>query len=364
VRGVLARQQGDEMTSAAPHPQSRNPRGVWRVLAGALVSVAFLWLAFRGVDWAGAWASMAHADGWLLLLGLASVLAGIVLRAERWRLMFYPHHRDLRLFECFSTMLIGQAVNAVAPLRAGEVVRALLIGEIEGVSKALAIWTTVVEKVLDSAALLGLLALASLTVPLPAWVRGASWAMTLGLVIGLVMVAIIVRHEAAGEAWLARLEGRLAWLARLRPARLVAAVTASVRLMRRPGLAAGLLVRSVIVTVALSATNWIVGLGMGLRLPIMAYGLLFATLQISAIVPLPTSPGRLGVFHYLCVVVLGLYGVERDVALAYGLVLHVLVYLPTAVGGPLLLWLENRRGHALGRVLGFGAPAGGQALEL
>jgi len=149
----------------------------------------------------------------------------------------------------------------------------------------------------------------------------------------------------------------------LRPGRLVAAVVTSVRLMGRPGLAVALLVRSVIISVALSATNWIVGLAMGLQLPIMAYGLLFATLQISAIVPLPTSPGRLGVFHYLCVVVLGLYGVERDVALAYGLVLHLLVYLPTAVGGPLLLWLENRRGHALGRVLGLRAPAGEQGLE-
>jgi len=55
--------------------------------------------------------------------------------------------------------------------------------------------------------------------------------------------------------------------------------------------------------------------------------------------------------------------VERDVALAYGLVLHVAVYLPTAVGGPLLLWLENRRGHALGRIFGLGAPAGGPTME-
>ncbi len=347
------------MTPAAPHPQQTNPAGVWRFLAGALVSLVFLWLAFRGVDWSGAWDSMARANGWLLLLGLASVLAGTVLRAERWRLMFHPHDRGMRLSACFSAMLIGQAVNAVAPLRAGEVVRALLIGEMEEVSKALAIWTTVAEKVLDSVALLAFLALTSLTMPLPAWVRGAGWTLTLGLAIGLVLVGILVQHETASVAWLVRLEGRLPWLVRLRPGRLIAAVAASARLMRRPRLAAGLLVRSAIVFVALSATNWIVGLGMGLRLPVAAYALLFAVLQISAIVPLPTSPGRLGVFHYLCVVVLALYGVERDVALAYGLVLHIAVYLPTAVGGPLLLWLENRRGHALGRILGLGVPGGG-----
>ncbi len=351
------------MTPSAPRPRHRNAAGAWRLLAGALVSLVFLWLAFRGVDWAGAWDSMARANGWLLFAGLSSVLAGTVLRAERWRVLFHPRDRDMRLGACFSAMLIGQAVNAVAPLRAGEVVRALLIGEMERVSKALAIWTTVAEKVLDSAALLVFLALASLTMPLPPWVRGAGWTLTLGLAVGVALVATLVWREAASTAWITRLEGRLPWLGRLRPGRLIAAVAASARLMRRPRLAVGLLVRSAIIFVALSATNWIVGLGMGLRLPIMAYALLFAVLQISAIVPLPTSPGRLGVFHYLCVVVLALYGVDRDVALAYGLVLHVAVYLPTAVGGPLLLWLENRRGHALGRILGLGAPAGGPTME-
>lgn len=350
------------MTPSAPRPQLRNPATVWRLLAGAVVSLAFLWLAFRGVDWSGAWEAVARADGWLLLAGLVSVVAGTVLRAERWRLLFHPHDRVMRLSACFSAMLIGQAVNAVAPLRAGEVVRALLIGEMQGVSKALAIWTAVAEKVLDSAALLIFLAVASLMVPLPPWVRGAGWTLTLGLVGGVALVVVVVRNEATGTAWLARLEGRLPWMHRLHPSRLVAAVAASARLMRRPRLAAGLLVRSAIIFAALSATNWIVGLGMGLRLPLVAYALLFAVLQISAIVPLPTSPGRLGVFHYLCVVVLALYGIDRDVALAYGLVLHVAVYLPTAVGGPLLLWVENRKGHALGRILGL-APAGGRSVE-
>ncbi|HHX44296.1 MAG TPA: flippase-like domain-containing protein [Chloroflexi bacterium] len=341
------------MTPPAPHAQRHPSTGRWRLLAGALVSVAFLWLAFRGVDWASAWSHLARANGWLLLLGLLSVPAGAVLRAERWRALFHPYDRSMRLGACFSAMLIGQGVNAVAPLRAGEVVRALLIGEMERVSRALALWTTVVEKVLDTAALLLFLALASLTMLLPAWVRGAGWTLTLGLVAGLVLVGVLVTYESASAAWLARLEERLPWLRRLRPGRLVAAVAASARRMRHPRLAVGLMLRSAIIFVALSATNGIVGIGMGLRLPAMAYALLFAILQISAIVPLPTSPGRLGVFHYLCVLVLALYGVERDAALAYGMVLHVLVYLPTAVGAPLLLWWESRRGYALGRVLGL-----------
>jgi hypothetical protein len=64
-------------------------------------------------------------------------------------------------------------------------------------------------------------------------------------------------------------------------------------------------------------------------------------LQISAVVPLPTTPGRVGLFHYLCVISLAIFGVTNQVALSYGLILHALVYLPMSVGGPLALWQLN-----------------------
>ncbi len=67
--------------------------------------------------------------------------------------------------------------------------------------------------------------------------------------------------------------------------------------------------------------------------------------------PLPTSPGRVGLFHYLCVITLQIFGVQRDIALSYGLVLHVLTYLPMAVGGPICLWLENYDWQSLSRRL-------------
>ena len=258
---------------------------------------------------------------------------------------------------------VPDALRRGAVAVAGEVARALYVGEIAGVSRALALWTTVLEKALDSAALLLYLAVASALMPLPGWVRGAGWTLTAALIAGGAALWVLARYEAWSAARLAWLEARFPFLRRARPQRLVGVVLASIRLLRQPRHAIGLGLRSALLFALQSSTNAVIGLGMGLHLPFTAYALLYSILQISAIVPLPTSPGRLGVFHYLCVVVLALYGVERDVALAYGLVLHVAVYLPTAVGGPLLLWLENRRGHALGRIFGLGAPAGGPTME-
>ena len=109
---------------------------------GVLISLLFLWLAFRGVDWRAAWAMIVHADVGLLLAALASVLLTTLVRAERWRWMFYPDQRRLRLPRFLAIFLIGQVINAVVPARIGEVARAYLIGEREGVSKAHALWTT------------------------------------------------------------------------------------------------------------------------------------------------------------------------------------------------------------------------------
>jgi hypothetical protein len=52
---------------------------------------------------------------------------------------------------------------------------------------------------------------------------------------------------------------------------------------------------------------------------------------------IPTLPGNLGVFPYLSMLVLSLFGVERAKGVAFGLALHGVVYLPLLVLGGLAL---------------------------
>jgi uncharacterized membrane protein YbhN (UPF0104 family) len=58
-----------------------------RVLAGAAVSLGFLWLAFRGLAWGDLWATLRGADPWLLSVALGSVLLATWARAMRWRMI-------------------------------------------------------------------------------------------------------------------------------------------------------------------------------------------------------------------------------------------------------------------------------------
>jgi uncharacterized protein (TIRG00374 family) len=322
-----------------------------QVLLGTLVSLIFLWLTFRKVDWRGTWQTIEHANIWLLAMALLTVILTTLIRAERWRLMFYPDHRRLRVHKFVSIFLVGQVINAVIPIRLGELARAYLVGEIEHVSKAQALWTTVLDKVLDSVTLLLFLLVLSFVVRLPQWLQQAGWMLSVGLVIVVVILVLGTLYQEASLRLIGGLEKRHPWIARAHVGHLVRAVFTSLRLARTPALALGLGGWSFAAFLMAAATNWIIALALGIRLPLSASLLLLVVLQISAVVPIPTSPGRVGLFHYLCVITLAIFGLQRDVALAYGLVLHVLTYLPMAVGGPICLWLENYDWRGLSHLL-------------
>jgi uncharacterized membrane protein YbhN (UPF0104 family) len=68
---------------------------------------------------------------------------------------------------------------------------------------------------------------------------------------------------------------------------------------------------------------------------------LFLLVVLMSGVAIPPLPGNLGVFPYLSQLVLSLFGVSRETALVYGIVLQLVAYLPLILLGiGCLLW-EN-----------------------
>jgi uncharacterized membrane protein YbhN (UPF0104 family) len=58
---------------------------------------------------------------------------------------------------------------------------------------------------------------------------------------------------------------------------------------------------------------------------------ILAALYGAAVVP--TLPGRLGIFQYLCVVTLAPFGVSLEEALVFSLALYIVVYVPPVLIG-------------------------------
>jgi uncharacterized membrane protein YbhN (UPF0104 family) len=84
------------------------------------------------------------------------------------------------------------------------------------------------------------------------------------------------------------------------------------------------------------------------QLPLSVFVALFLLVVLMSGVAVPPLPGNLGVFPYLSQLVLSLFGVSRETALVYGIVLQVVAYLPLIIlGTGCLLW-ENWKRHSHG----------------
>jgi uncharacterized membrane protein YbhN (UPF0104 family) len=94
----------------------------------------------------------------------------------------------------------------------------------------------------------------------------------------------------------------------------------------------------------LSVAMWLIGvvvnyfvlLALDLQLPWISAFLLMAVLMVGGIVP--SSPGKIGVFQYLCILTLGLFGVDKSIGLTYGILLYLVAYGTPMVGGIIALW--------------------------
>ena len=311
-------------------------KGRWQVWVAAAMSLGCLILALRDVNLGEAWAAFAHVSGWWLLLALGSVGVTLVSKAARWRVLFVLQ-RAPSLRRSLSAQSIGMLVNAVVPARLGELARAYLIGEAEAESKAYALGTIALEKVTDlffmSLSLLVLLAF----MPLPVWLPARQTALVVGT--ALVVILIVDRQNELilrSVRWLSRLAPARArdWLARQAELGL-----ASLQVLRRPRVLAGLLGWSIFVWVISSLTNWLVWKAMGLTLPLWAALLLVVVLQAGVVVP--ASPGRIGVFQYLTILCLSLFTVKKEIAFDYSVLLHLITYGPVVGLGAYYLWREK-----------------------
>jgi uncharacterized membrane protein YbhN (UPF0104 family) len=118
---------------------------------------------------------------------------------------------------------------------------------------------------------------------------------------------------------------------------LVQSGLSSLRVVNQPMQMLRLAFWSAVVWATAVWTNQLVFQSLHLELPWTAAVFLLVVLQAG--ISLPTMLGRIGIFQYICLLVLGLFGVSAAVSMSYGIVLQAVVTLPTTLLGLLFLWV-------------------------
>jgi uncharacterized protein (TIRG00374 family) len=350
--GGAAASAGEKGYTARGGPMLRP----WRLWLGIGGSTLFLGLFLWRADLPAMLRAMGGATYWSLLPAIALYFLALGFRTLRWRVILGPLGRP-PLARLWSVMAIGYMANNLLPGRLGEVVRAHFLGEREGISRASALASILVERVLDGLALLFLALLLGSFMPMSAILRslgeqtGVHWLL---LTLGVSVPFLLAMGVLMGVTWLPGPTLRLlVGAAGALPPRLRAPVMEvgvrflnGLRILRSPRRVGMAFLLSLPVWLAEAAMCAVIGLGFGLVGELqgwigLAGGMVLAVVAANLGTALPSTGGGIGPFEFFTSVTLQALGVRAGVASAFALVAHITLLLPVTLLGLLYLWMDN-----------------------
>jgi glycosyltransferase 2 family protein len=335
-----------------------------RAVVGVAISVVALAIAVRGVD-LGRTADVLRSasPGWIALMLGFSVL-DISLRGARWQRLIAPIKR-IAYRRMLGYMFVGYLANNVLPARLGELVRSHYLGDREGISRTTALGTVVVERVIDTTAVVLIAAAAVLLLH----VKGVLASYVL---VGLAVSALLVAGLGVGIV-----AHRLPYADRVveRIERWPTIMSLGSRL--RGGLAVAADPRTVAFAIAFTLLAWSMsvlafaaaGQAIGVQLSIGEAAFLSAGVALATAIP--SAPGYLGTFEFAAVGVAQTFGVAAGPAFALALLAHAGILLVTSAGGAIAVlrlgWAPTAMleaeptgtGPAVTRPRSSGGPASG-----
>ena len=307
---------------------SASGQGLARRLVSPLFSLLIIGLCIlfvRKLDWGSVRSTLAESRLDLVLAAALVNMIHLFFRAWRWQLLLAPLGQ-VRVWSLFRYTLGGAAASNLLPGRVGEALRLLFLRS-HGIAVAESFGVLFVEKVLEAASILLLLLPLPLLMPLPSvathTIAGLAGICT---VLGF-LVALSHKYPMNGNSWFARV------------AQGVGSLRSRHRMLRALGL---------------SLAAWICD-GLTAVLILAAVGLpanpgyaLLALLFVNIAIAVPSTPAQIGAFEAGCAFALGLVGIKTEVAVAFGLIYHMVQVLPVTLAGlePLIRARHLLRGRA------------------
>jgi uncharacterized protein (TIRG00374 family) len=301
---------------------------------GLAIGLGCMYMAVRKIEWREVTEALGRVQYLPLIPCLFLVFLGHIMRALRWRILMAPL-KTVKTVRLFSALMIGYVVNSITPAHLGELVRAYVLGKREGISASSVLATIVVERVIDIFSLLGLMLLAVFLYPFPGWVTKSGYLMLAGALALVLLLAALRRFPETTLSCFTRLAFFIPGGLRQRLSGAAEGFITGIAPLQGKGdyLAAAFLSAAIWACYGLIfhlclyafdfpnrySTGWIASL------------LLLIITTIAVVVP--SSPGYVGTYHYLCQLTLAMFLVPAGEALSFAALVHILNMLPVTLTG-------------------------------
>ena len=330
-------------------------------LIGIGVSIALLALFVFTVDVRRMLEALSGANYWYTIPAVGMYLLSVYFRSMRWTVML-RHLKPVKTMRLYPVVTIGYMANNLLPMRLGELVRSYYVGEREGINKASALVTVLVERVFDALTLLFFVAVVALFVPVTGLVQSFSERFGIpeaALVLGFSLPFVTAFGALIAMArWPERARAIALLLARPLPERLrtmadslTGMLLQGLEPLRDPRKLAVLFVLSIPIWLTEAAVFWIMGFPFGIHDAHDSPGEMAATMVLVTSITnigssVPAAPGGLGLFEIIAretLVLSPLSAVERPVAAGFAVVVHAVILLPMIALGQVFLWTTGMR---------------------
>lgn len=295
-------------------------------IAGFLISIVLLYLSLRGIDYRQFAETIKRADIAYAFLPVVCILICASLCSLRWTRVV---GHNARFVDAFMALLIGLFINNVLPARIGEVARGYALSKRMGIPFTYAVSTVFIDRMFD---LLGLLLIAFVFFPshaLPAFVSKALYALVTIFVICVLALFAISQEKVASEIAGYFHRRQKPFLNKL--AKRILEIHENLRRIRSPW--------RLSLYIAMTVVNWFC-MVMALYFSLKTFGVSLPFVYVPFVctvlnmgLAVPSSPGYIGVYEFLLISLLGIFGVPKYEAFAVAVFFHASWYVPYNILG-------------------------------
>lgn len=311
-----------------------------RFWIGLLISLICLYFAFQGIQFDKLLDALRSIDVLWIVIASAIFCVSYGGRVLRWQLLFAP--QPMRLNKVFHAMNIGYLLSSILPARLGDVVRAVLVGQFENVSKARALSTVVVERLFDGLTVVLFLAVTALFIPnIPDVAQQGAIVVAAAGIGGLAVLLLLSFNKERGLSLLHRLASPIPFLRNPKLWQSLESLIDGFAILRSPRELLGVAGWSVFAWLTGGMMYWAIFRAMGMHA--LSFDAAFLVMTVASLVVIvPSSPGYIGVFHATVVFTLNtVFSTDKSDALSYAVVMHAFNYLWLILLGIYSMWHEG-----------------------
>jgi glycosyltransferase 2 family protein len=312
----------------------------WQLWVGVLISAYFLFQVLDDIDFPALWQGFRQANYLWILPGVAVYFVGVWARAWRWHYLLRPL-KAIPTRVLFPIVTIGYAGNNIYPARAGEVVRAVVLGRKTGVPVSASLATVIVERIFDGVVMLGFVFLNltelarlanEITVIGNFTIQDVALWGSLAFTGALLVFLLAAMFPQSAEKIVSSAVHRLL------PASLGAKVLgvmgrflSGLESLRSPREVLMVFLTSVVIWLLETVKYWFVMFAFDFQVSFFTLMLMNGVVNLATTIP--SAPGYIGTFDLPGIAVLQAYGIDKELAASYTFVLHFALWLPITVLG-------------------------------